>query len=88
MDSLIHQSFIQRERADSLKKDNYNYTSTGNINEFKDLRIKMDYLLRKFEKIENMRDADINKLKGLNSKAKSNQNILIVSLLLIYLLIY
>lgn len=65
---MMNQTFIQRGESNKnlLKQE---------INEVKDLKNKMDYLIRKFEKIENMRESDEHiKTKIYNNKENIVKN--------------
>jgi len=64
IDSLVNQSFIQRGES------NFNYLRLE-TNDVIDLKKKMDFLIKKFEKIENIRESDEN-LKSKITKPKDN----------------
>lgn len=67
IDSLVNQSFINRDTTTN------NNERLKQENDVKDLKNKMDYLIKKFEKIENMREIEENLTKSKN-KLSNNVN--------------
>ena len=66
IDSMMNQTFIQRGESNKI-------SSKQEINDVKDLKNKMDYLIKKFEKIENMRESDEN----VKTKNHTNKEIIV-----------